>query len=84
MCDFYLSAWANISEGCPIACTVEGSDVACLTLGEGHSSCEPTFDAASMRLLAQQAVGAIAEMDSRFEKERPGGARRSGHLQGIG
>lgn len=65
-----VSAWANVDEGCPITCSVSGSDVAHLMIGD--SGLEVEFDAESMRALVTEATAALTEMDARFEREQAG------------
>lgn len=61
-----VSIWANVNEGCPITCTVSGSDQAHLMIA---SRVELDFDVESMRVLVSTVTGALAEMDARYARE---------------
>ena len=62
-----VSTWAAINEGCPISCSVSGSNLAHLMIGD--SQLELNLDAESLRVLVTHSTAALAEMDTRFEQE---------------
>jgi hypothetical protein len=69
MHNFVVSTWVNLSEGCPMSCSVSGSNMAQLCLGAVDGAFELCFDADTMRVLAEKATTAVAEMDALFERE---------------
>jgi hypothetical protein len=62
-----VSTWVGVDEGCPITCSVGGSDLAYLMIGDNQL--ELHFDAGSLRELVTRSTAALAEMDARFERE---------------
>jgi hypothetical protein len=76
-----VSTWAQVNEGCPIACSVSGSDLAHLMIGENQL--ELNFDAESLRALVTHSTAALAEMNARFEQEEAERAAQEQHLPAI-
>jgi hypothetical protein len=64
-----LGAWASIDSDCPVRCTVEGSDLTNLVIGDDHHSIDLIFSAEGLRKLAELSVQAVVEMDALFERE---------------
>jgi hypothetical protein len=62
-----VSTWASINEGCPISCSVSGSNLAHLMLGDNQL--ELNLDAESLRALVAHSTAALAEMDAQFKQE---------------
>jgi hypothetical protein len=62
-----VSTCATVNEGCPISCSVSGSNLAHLMIGDNQL--ELNFDAEALRTLATRSAAALAEMDARFEQE---------------
>lgn len=72
-----VSTWAQVNEGCPISCSVSGSNLAHLMVGDNQL--ELGFEAESLRTLVTAATAALAEMDARSEQEE---AEREAREQG--
>jgi hypothetical protein len=72
-----VSTWASLNEGCPITCSVSGSNLAHLMIGDNQL--ELNFDAESLRALVTRSTAALAEMDAQFEQEE---AEREAQEQG--
>ena len=66
---FVISAWADLSGGCPVRCSVAGSNMARLCLGYGEGSFEGVFDAETLRVLVKQTTAAMVRMDELYEQE---------------
>lgn len=61
--------WASIDADCPLRCSLDGSDLANLVIGDDLQSIELLFDAAGLRRLAEISAQAVAEMVARFAQE---------------
>jgi len=59
---------ADISEGCPMSCGVDGSDMAHVLFGGSRKAVELVFDMASLRALVEAGGKAIAEMSTLSEQ----------------
>jgi len=68
MHDLVVGTWAQINEGCPVTCTVSGSNVAHITFGRDPEF-ELGFEMEALRALTAVAAEAVADMDARFERE---------------
>ena len=62
-----VSTWAQVNEGCPVTCSVSGSNLAHLMIGDNQL--ELGFEAESLRTLVSATTAALAEMDARYEQE---------------
>jgi len=62
-------AWVDISEGCPVFCSVSGSNQAYVLIGDTPHQYELTFAIEPMRDLVAKTTAALAEMDARHERE---------------
>jgi hypothetical protein len=62
-----VSTWAHVSEGCPISCSISGSNLAHLMIGDNQL--ELNLDAESLRVLVTCSTVVLAEMDARFALE---------------
>lgn len=60
---------ADISEGCPMSCGVDGGNMAHVLFGEGHKAVELVFDMASLRALVEAGGKAVAEMYTRSAEQ---------------
>lgn len=69
MHELVVSTWAEINEGCPVRCTVSGSNLAHIVFGGESKSFELGFDVVALRRLAQVTTAAVADMDARYETE---------------
>lgn len=67
----YLSTgtWASIDERCPLRCTVEGSDLATIVVGDDDQSVELIFNATGLRRLVDTGARAVTDMNALFEQE---------------
>jgi hypothetical protein len=72
--------WASIDEECPLNCTVEGSDLATIVIGDEDQSVELIFNAAGLRRLVDAGTRAATDMDALFEQEN---AARDGTADGT-
>lgn len=61
------STWATVNGGCPISCSVSGSNQAHLVIGDNQF--ELNFEADALRALVTHSTAALAEMDAQFEQE---------------
>src|SRR5262245_25886169 len=59
-----VSTWAVVNEGCLITCSVSGSNLAHLMIGDHQL--ELNFDAEALRALVTNSTAALAEMDALF------------------
>jgi hypothetical protein len=73
-----VCTWATVNEGCPISCSVSGSNLAHLMIGDNQL--ELNLDAASLRELATRSTAALAEMDAQFEQEEAERSAQEAHL----
>ena len=62
-----VGTWANINESCPIRCSVSGSNLACLMIGDNQV--EINLDAEALLALVTHATAALAEMNALYERE---------------
>lgn len=62
-----VSTWAAVNEGCLIRCSVSGSNLAHLLIGDNQL--ELNFEAEALRALITHSTAALAEMDAQFEQE---------------
>lgn len=62
-----VSTWATVNEGCLIRCSVSGSNLAHLLIGDNQL--ELNFEAEALRALITHSTAALAEMDAQFEQE---------------
>lgn len=69
-----VNTWGVVNEGCPITCSVSGSNLARLMIGDNQL--ELNFDAESLRELVTHSTAALAEMEIRFEQEEAERAAR--------
>lgn len=67
MRNLVVGTWFEIGEGCPMRCTVEGSNRAHLMFGE--TELELGFDVEALREFATMSAAAVAQMDVLFEQE---------------
>jgi hypothetical protein len=67
MSQWTVSVWANVDEGCPISCSVSGSNLARLMIGDNQL--EVDLDAEALREMVRRSTAALAEMDTLFERE---------------
>lgn len=62
-----VGTWFDVSEGCPMRYSVDGSNLAHLMIGD--TELELAFDAESLRAFATMTTAAVAQMDALFEQE---------------
>lgn len=66
-----VCALIGVTAGCPLTCTVHGSDMATIAFGEqGGDSLELQLDAVALRLLVEVAGQALFDMDERYAQEQ--------------
>jgi len=63
-----LGTWAQISEGCPMDCNVDGSNLTHVLFGT-DGSFELVFEAEALRAFNAASGRAVAEMDAIHERE---------------
>lgn len=62
-----VTTWVNVNEGCPITCSVSGSNLVRLLIG--NNQVELDLDAESLRTLVTHSTAALAEMEAQLEQE---------------
>ncbi|HEY0688427.1 MAG TPA: hypothetical protein VGD71_05240 [Kribbella sp.] len=65
-------AWADIDEGCPVFCSVSGSNQAYVLIGDAPPQYELTFAVEPMRGLVAKTTAALTQLEARYEQEEAG------------